>query len=227
MDFVLLSDPHPFTIELASEWEVTGVEVEVGLVQGGQPINIESASLYAAAWTVEIEVASASMQPGDVFVWVRVTSLQGHSMEKVYDFGIKKRGSPPLVTVNPVDWDGQLWRISGQYSDPDGESVTFTLLISEDNSHEVEVTVTGNSWESKWIDSSLLSPGNNNLMLIGCDESLMCTEEHVWLDTASMPEDGGGFSNDEESGGDPIPSLGIFSVVMSVFAALMYTRRRD
>jgi len=228
LNFVLLSDPHPFTLELASEWVATAVEVEVGLVQGGQPKNIEMASLNGWAHrTAEIEVASASMLPGDVFVWVRVTSLQGHSMEKVYDFGIKKSGSPPLIAVNPVDWNGHLWRISGQYSDPDGESVTFTLLIPEDDLREVEVTVTGNSWESEWVDSSLLTPGNKNLVLTGCDESFMCTEEHPFIDAASMPGDGDGFSSDEESGGSPIPSLGILSVMMSVFAALMYTRRRD
>ena len=54
------------------------------------------------------------------------------------------------MTIGGVgEFDGTMWRVGGQYSDPDGEPVTFTIEVE---GQEIgQILVSGNTWESEWI----------------------------------------------------------------------------
>lgn len=217
-----LSDPHPIVIDPATGWpEIT---VEVGLVQEGEPRNVETIVISSLT---EIGVTSADMLPGAVFVWVRAYHTEDRYMEHVYDFGITKVSSPPLLMVSSTDWDGSLWRISGQYSDPDGEAVTF--LISLNGEEFGEVRVDGNAWESNWLDMGSVPSGTSNVDVTGCDQSNKCTtitqivnNSHIFELSELEPEIASD-ADDESS----LPAAGVPSMALSLVAALMYARRRE
>ena len=149
-------------------------------------------------------------------------------MQHVYDLGIVKEGAPPLVTVTSTDWDGALWKITGKYSDPDGESVSFSIAI--DGEEAGEVRISGNTWESEWVDMGAIGSGAKTVGITGCDQSNQCTTISQNVDNSHL------FIEQEpdccepaiDDGGDGLlPAAGLSTLLLAAVAALMYTRRRD
>ena len=218
-----LLDPHPITISPSPEWpEIT---VEIGLVQEGQPQNLKTESIVSQT---DVDVPSANIMPGTVYVWIRAYHAEEYSMQHVYDLGIVKEGAPPLVTVTSTDWDGALWKITGKYSDPDGESVSFSIAIDGEKTGEVRIS--GNTWESDWVDMGAIGSGAKTVGITGCDQSNQCTTISQNVDNSHL------FIEQEpdccepaiDDGGDGLlPAAGLSTLLLAAVAALMYTRRRD
>ena len=142
-------------------------------------------------------------------------------MEHIYDIDLVKESSPPLLTVTSSEWDGPEWSMQGQYSDPDGEEVSFSMSI--DGSNTGSVSSTGNSWATPAIDFRLWTEGEHVVVVEGCDSSGKCSQvpqtvnnSHLFEVEQVQPppseeEDGGlligGFEPDAKPwGGDGIPS---------------------
>ena len=113
----------------------------------------------------------------------------------------------------------------GQYSDPDGEDVSFSLSI--DGSNTGSVSSTGNSWSTPGIDFRLWSEGEHVVGVEGCDSSGKCSEvfqtvnnSHLFEVEEIVPP-----PSEEEDGG-LLPAAGLPLVLVAVVAALMYGRRR-
>ncbi|HJM77920.1 MAG TPA: hypothetical protein QF490_06340, partial [Candidatus Thalassarchaeaceae archaeon] len=220
--------PHPITIYPSSGWPT--IMVEVSLVQDGQPQHLEMRTIDSQT---DIDVPSTNILPGVAFVWVRAYHAESHPMEHIYDLGIMKEGSPPLITVTSTDWDGTLWRIAGQFSDPDGESVSFSIAI--DGQEAGEGGIRGNTWESDWFDMGAIESGTISVGITGCDESAQCTTilqdvDNSFLFIEGKPDCADPYlacEPDIDEEGGLLPAAGLPALLLATVAALMYTRRRD
>jgi len=228
-----LSDPHPIVLQVSQGW--SNVSVEIGLVREGLPRSVEKILLDPQTmvdqcegddWCQVVYVPSSEMLPGPVLVWVRAYHTEGNYMEHLYDLGITKQGSRPLVILNSGEWQDDLWKITGQYSDPDGESVTFTISVEGEELVD-GIHVQGNTWESQWIDLKDFEPGETSVTVIGCDQSNMCVSEKVLVNTTFLFEQVEHLESEGDEKGGSIPAVGAFYAMASVFAALMYLRRPD
>ena len=123
------------------------------------------------------------------------------------------------------EFDGTMWRVGGQYSDPDGEPVTFTIEVG---GQEIgQIVVSGNTWESEWIDLSAFSSGVIDVDVTGCDQSGKCTTSSTTVDIASVMEelvDPETLDDADEVGGS-LPSLGVPSLVIAISLAVLFRRR--
>ena len=217
-----LSDPHSISITPTSEWPE--LELELALIQDGQK---SSSSSVTFTEEVMVDLSASNMVPGEVDVWV---SIQGssnvYSMEHVYDIDLVKESSPPMLTVTNSDWDGAEWSMQGQYSDPDGEEVSFSMSI--DGSNTGSVSSTGNSWTTPAIDFRLWSGGEHVVVVEGCDSSGKCSHVSQTVNNTHLfeiEEDTPPPPSEEEDGG-LLPAAGLPMVLVAVVAALMYGRRR-
>jgi hypothetical protein len=159
-------------------------------------------------------------------------------MEGLYDLGITKESSPPLISISDSMWDGSQWSMQGQYSDPDGESVSFTMRV--DGSAAGSVSVSGNSWSTPLIDFSLWESGEHTVEIEGCDTSNKCSVTSQVVNNSILFEvvepdcealtcgcDPGLCDEDAGGIGGLLPASGVVSVLLASVAAIMYGRRRD
>tara|TARA_B100001123_G_scaffold105909_1_gene123108 strand:+ start:7576 stop:9579 length:2004 start_codon:yes stop_codon:yes gene_type:complete len=220
-----LQDPHPISIGLAPGWPE--ISVEVGLVQGGDAQNVISTTIGEEG---TLSVPSTGMVPGAVIVWVKAYQDPDFYMQNLYDLGISKESSPPQIFFSEYNWDGSDLKISGQYSDPDGEDVTFTAEILGVSSDQIgEIVVSRNAWEFVWGDpSSSSSIGDYELVVTGCDQSGKCTSETFAISNEGMPvQPGENIVEVVDSGEGALPASGVFSISISALAAVILGRRRD
>ena len=220
-----LSDPHPITLSPTSGWPELSVEVGFTSEYDGSATYSGPYSLYMSEITVD--VAAAGTVPGAAYVAVHVTGEGVYSMQATYDLGIEKASSAPVMTVNSEGWDGSSWSMSGQFSDPDGEAVSFTLLI--DGSAVGEVSISGNTWATPAIDFSVWAEGTHTVQVDACDASGMCVNQQRIVDNTHLfvePEPEPAPPADEGSG-SLLPALGLGGLLAAASAALIYSGRRD
>ena len=216
-----LSDPHSISITPTSEWPE--LEIELALVQNGQIFPSVTTTFSDG---VELELSASNVVPGEVDVWVRISGNSNvHPMEHIYDIDLVKESSPPVMMVTSSEWDGAEWSMHGQYSDPDGEEVSFSMSI--DGSNTGSVSSTGNSWATPPIDFRLWSEGEHVVAVEGCDSSGKCSQvlqnvnnSHLFEVEEVQPPPS------EEEGGSLLPAAGLPIVLVAVVAALMYGMRR-
>ena len=217
-----LSDPHSISITPTSEWPE--LQLELALIQDGQTSPSTSVTFTEE---VVVELSASNIVPGKVDVWVSIAgSSNVYSMVHIYDIDLVKESSPPLLTVTGSEWDGEEWSMQGQYSDPDGEEVSFSMSI--DGSNTGSVSSTGNSWATPSIDFRLWAEGEHVVVVEGCDSSSKCSHvsqtvnnSHLFeVEEVSPPP-----SVEEDRG--LLPASGLPLVLVSVVAALMYGMRRD
>ncbi len=220
-----LSDPHPITISPTSGWPELSVLIGFSSEYGVKDDSSGPFSLYVSEITTE--VASSTIVPGPAYVWVEVSGNGVFSMEEFYDFGIIKTGSPPSLVINSEGWNGNSWSMNGQFSDPDGEYVTFTQLI--DGAAAGEITVNGNSWATPQIDFSVWSEGSYTIVVKGCDESNLCDEvQHIVDNTHLFDETNPIIEEpDDKDSGFSLPAIGLPGLIIALSAALIYSGRRD
>jgi len=228
-----LSDPHPVTLTPAGGWPE--LQVEVSLVQSG---SSQSSGITTLSEETTILVPSSDMIPGGVWVEISVQGDGTYHMEGLYDLDITKESSPPLIFISDSMWDGSQWSMQGLYSDPDGESVSFTMRV--DGSAAGSVSVSGNSWSTPLIDFSLWESGEHTVEIEGCDTSNKCSVtsqvvnnsilfEVVEPDCEALTCGCDSSLCDEDAGGigGLLPASGVVSVLLASVAAIMYGRRRD
>ena len=216
-----LSEPHPISITPTSQWPA--LQLDLALIQDGQASTPTSITFEEE---VVVDLAASNMVPGEVDVWVRIQgSSNVYIMEHIYDIDLTKESSPPMLTITNSDWDGAEWSMQGQYSDPDGEEVSFSMTIAGSNTGSVSST--GNSWSTPAIDFRLWSEGEHLVSVEGCDSSGKCSEvfqtvnnSHLFEVEEVVPP-----PSEEEDGG-LLPAAGLPMVLVAVVAALMYGRRR-
>jgi len=136
-----------------------------------------------------------------------------------------KESTPPYISISDSYWNENKWASNGQFSDPDGEDVTFTLLV--DGLITGALDVTGNSWQTPGINFELWSEGEHEVTIKGCDSSNKCSEISVFVNNTHLCEDEVEIILDKEKSEKSIPSAGILLTVLASAGALMYTRRRD
>jgi len=236
---VILQDQHPLKISHSDSWDGE-VIVRLALSQGGQPSEIQE--FYKGDSTQQVvSLNPQGIVPGPVNVWVEVLVGQ-FSFQHIVDLGIVKESSAPLFSFNTDyigyefglgEFNGTMWRIGGKYSDPDGETVTFTIEIG--GKEFGQVMVSGNTWESEWIDISheaLSLPSTWILIQVditACDYSGKCTSEEVLVDIKSMMEDLSvpEAPDDSNEAGSSLPSTGIPALAIALSLALLFGRREE
>ena len=97
------------------------------------------------------------------------------------------------MTVTTEGWDGNSWSMSGQFSDPDGETIVLSLMI--DGASVGSITVSGNMWSTPAIDFSVWTEGSHIVEVQACDESGLCSSQqrsvdntHLFVDPEPEPE---------------------------------------
>ena len=163
--------------------------------------------------------------PGPVYVAVIVTGEGVYSLQAIYDLGIQKASSAPIMTVATEGWDGNSWSMSGQFSDPDGETISFSLMI--DGASVGSITVSGNMWSTPAIDFSVWTEGSHIVEVQACDESGLCSSQqrsvdntHLFVDPEPEPEP-------PKDNSSVLPSMGLAGLILAASAALIYSGRRD
>ena len=221
-DSEILQDPHPIQITFSDSWRQP-TNIQISLSQGG--VRNEGKEFYNGDFSIQnVEIPSTGMVPGPVQVWIMV-QVENISFQRLIDLGIVKESMPPYLTISSSAWENGLWKVGGQYSDPDGEPVTFTISVGGEEVGIVDVS--GNSWESGWIDLSTISPGLSTVEITGCDNSGKCTKISQEVDSSFLfEEDLGPIENDQFSdSGSSIPAPGILPTVLSILIAFNVRRR--
>tara|TARA_Y100001970_G_scaffold249806_1_gene320796 strand:+ start:2387 stop:4465 length:2079 start_codon:yes stop_codon:yes gene_type:complete len=216
-----LSDPHPITLTPTTGWPE--LIVDVGLTSDYGIISSTEGpySLYLSEITVDL--ATANTFPGDIYVYTHVSGDGVFNLEAYHDLGITKTGSPPVIVVNSEGWDGDSWSMSGMFSDPDGEPVTFVHKI--DGSAIGSISVSGNMWSTPSIDFSLWSEGIHTISVEGCDATDLCTEIIRDVNNSQIFEETIPIQP-PTSQENRLPGIGLPGILLVTSAGLIYSRRR-
>ena len=220
---VILQDQHPLKISFSDSWG-GDVTVRLALSQGGQPSEIQEFEKGDSPQQV-VSLSPQGIVPGPVNVWMEV-SVGQFSLQHIIDIGIVKESTAPSMTISGMgEFDGTMWRVGGQYSDPDGEPVTFTIEV--DGQEIGQIMVSGNTWESEWIDMSEFSSGVINVDVTGCDQSGKCTSSSTTVDVALLMEElvDPEIPDDADEVDGALPSLGVPSLVVAISLAVLFRRR--
>tara|TARA_B100000927_G_scaffold35_1_gene58 strand:+ start:4633 stop:6615 length:1983 start_codon:yes stop_codon:yes gene_type:complete len=218
-----LTDPHEITIDSKPNWPALNVTVR--LVQESTSQEIGTTEIVSSELNV-ISGDSSNMLPGVVDARILVTGEGVFPMEHTYILGIVKESSAPVVSVLDSEWDGCCWLMRGQFSDPDGEPVSFTMEI--DGTRTGSVDVSGNSWSTPRIDFTLWESGEHKVTVEGCDESGKCSEVEVVVNNSQLFEQvivGPQEPADESSG--LLPANGLVSLIFAFSLGIILPRRRD
>lgn len=220
---VILQDQHPLKISFSDSWG-GDVTVRLALSQGGQPSEIQEFEKGDSPQQV-VSLSPQGIVPGPVNVWMEVSVGQFY-LQHIIDIGIVKESTAPSMTISGMgEFDGTMWRVGGQYSDPDGEPVTFTIEV--DGQEIGQIMVSGNTWESEWIDMSEFSSGVINVDVTGCDQSGKCTSSSTTVDVALLMEElvDPEIPDDADEVDGALPSLGVPSLVVAISLAVLFRRR--
>ena len=214
---------HVFTIETADAEPV--MEVTVTLFQE-DGVASSTGTIPGGAITVD----TGSLNPGEVQLRVHATGTGMSDYHYTYETILTKASQPPSITVSSAEFDGSMWQVTGVFSDPDGEAVTFTIEI--DGAAGGEISTSGNTWSSQQINFDIFSEGVHTVTVTACDESNVCTTITETVDNSFLFNSGNVIeppvviTDDSEDSGS-LPAPGIAVLMVAVIGALMYAGRRD
>lgn len=218
-----LQNPHPIYIQVSDNWPP--LSISISLYQDGEPIFSE----FLVESSTYVNISSVGLTPGDVKVKMMVDGENIYQLMSIYNLGIIKESSPPFIMASSMGFstsEPSQWSARGQFSDPDGEEVSFSFSI--DDSLMGTIVPSGNTWDIPKINFNLWPEGEYEIKLEGCDESGVCesilfevNNSHLYVEELiqPIPQD----SNDERS----IPFVNLYLIFISIAGALMYTTRRD
>ena len=174
-----------------------------------------------------MQLSSAGMVPGPVEVWIKAYTDPRYVMQAIYDLSIIKESTPPQITFSSHKWEGTDLKVSGQYSDPDGEAVSFTAEVFGSDSQVFSIAPSsGNSWEFLWYDTDLSQhQGDLELVVTGCDASGKCSTERYVIEADSIPHQSEGRDDNNEQKDESLPSAGVITVSASILGAMLLGRR--
>lgn len=216
---------HEFTIDPADN--APNMEVTITLFQD---TSVATSTGTVTGGLTSIIVDTGSLSPGDVQLRVHATGLGMSDYHHTYDTILTKASQPPSITVSSAEFDGSMWQVTGVFSDPDGEMVTFTIEI--DGAAGGEISTSGNTWSSQQINFDIFSEGEHTVTVTACDESQVCTTITETVDNSFLFNSGNVIEppiiiSDEEEDSSSLPAPGIAFLVVAVIGALMYAGRRD
>ena len=168
------------------------------------------------------------MIPGLVDLWIGINGNNYiYPTERIFQLGITKESSPPMISVTEYGWEIDIWQAQGQFSDPDGEDVDFSLSI--DGLSAGSISVSGNSWSTPMINFGLWDEGEHEVKIIGCDISAKCNEVLLMVNNSHLFEvdlvEPSGPGEDSETG--LLPGFSMFLTIFALTIGLIYSSRRD
>ncbi len=221
----ILTNPHQIKLERNGNWP--DLNARVLLVQEGISQELGIVEILDSG-PVFVEGDSSNIQPGNVDVRILVSGVGIYDFQNTYSLGIIKESSPPAISIAEYGWDGNSWSMGGQFSDPDGEEVLFSMEI--DGNPSGNIFKTGNLWNTPNINFILWERGEHQVKVIGCDASNMCSEVYQIVNNSflfdevpsepDLPEEGGGTEGF-------LPSNSSFLTVISLLFGLIYVRGRE
>ena len=170
-----------------------------------------------------VMLSSTGIIPGPVNLWIEVI-VGNNSFQRVVDLGIVKISSPPTLTIGEVIFDGSSVKLNGFYSDPDGEDVEVDISMNGEKMGQISLS--GNSWSSDWIDLSSLNSGVLNFEVRGCDQSGKCTSIFQDINNSEvilelMPDE----ELEEGVAGSNVPFIGAQQIVIMLMIVVIFMGR--
>ncbi len=218
-----LANPHTVDVQFNENWPELSLEYAFTQSQNVNSENIESVSISS---NQSLSISSSGMIPGSVDLWVRISGGNLYSAEKIYSLGITKESSPPMISVTEYGWEIDIWQAQGQFSDPDGEDVDFSLSV--DGLSAGTVSVSGNSWSTPMINFGLWDKGEHDVLIIGCDTSAKCNEVLLKVNNSHLFESDLIEPDVSDDGGDTglLPGFSMLLALLSLTVGLIYSTRR-
>ena len=217
---LILQEQHPLRIFHSEAW-TEDVTVSLALIQNGQHSEIQEFHKGNLSYQ-DVVIQSQGVVPGPVNIWIEVV-VGEFSSQQTLDLGIVKESAPPSLTIGSGIFDGKMWMVGGQFSDPDGETVTFTIATSGQDLGQIMVS--GNTWESEWIDLSMFTSEFVEVKVTGCDQSGKCTTTSITIDISLITEEIPDLPDENEDLEDSIPASGIPSLAIAISVAVLFRRR--
>ena len=217
-------DDLTFTMTPTSE-APDSMSVSVTLMQNNVEVS-NSMSLDTAA--ADIVLSLSTLIPGDVNAKISASGIGMAPFEYNYDLGLAKLSLAPSVQITGGEWVSSNYILRGQFFDPDGEAVSFTLKL--DGVQAGQVSVAGNQWVTDEIPFDLLIEGVHNVTIEACDNSGVCVSVSEDVDNTFLfqviddIDDGGTNKPAVEESGLPAASIGL--TMMALLGAGIAVRRR-
>ena len=189
--------------------------------------NAQSSSPTTSVATEStVSVSMGELSPGPFTVMIQASGTGMASFSHSYDLSLSKESNPPTMTITMSEWIGENYELTGQISDPDGDSVTITSTINGNDWAEVEVS--GNQWPVN--GPGIPDSDSNTIVFTACDSWNKCTT--LSHDAGATPGGNTGVESTppppavkEEGGG--LPGFGIFAALGAIALAGIGRNRRD
>ena len=201
--------------------------LEIGLSQNNEnPIYYENVAILQNGEQQIFSESSTNLIPGAVNVWFKISGDGIHERVERSGLTFQKIGTPPIISILNSEWTGTSWSMNGMFGEPDGEDVSFSMLIDGNTLGNVDAL--GNSWSVGPIDFALFDPGEHTVTVRICDASGMCSSADRNLNSTEVLETPRGTEpppktdqNDSES---LLPFPGSSSMIGILAAAFIYGR---
>ena len=201
--------------------------LELGLTQNNDVATFHGASIslqHAEQRTFSMD--AQGLIPGTVDLWFRISGDGIYDRIERSGLVFQKIGDPPVISILNRGWVETTWSMNGMFAEPDGEDVSFTMLIDGNNLGTVDAS--GNSWSVGPIDFALFDPGNHTVTIRICDASGMCSSVDQNLNSTEILEAPGGAEPPAEADRNDAEGLLPFpgsSVLVGILAAAFMYRR--
>jgi hypothetical protein len=218
-------DDISFTMTPTSD-APSSMSVSITLMQNNVEVS-DSMSMDTSAANMMLSLST--LIPGDVSAKISANGAGMAPFEYNYDLGLAKLSLPPSVSITGGEWVSSNYILRGQFFDPDGEAVSFTLKL--DGVQAGQVTVTGNQWVTDEIPFDLLTEGVHNVTIEACDNSGVCVSVSEDVDNTFLFQVIDDVVSDTskpavEESGLPAASIGLTMMAL-LGAGIAVSRRRD
>ena len=162
---------------------------------------------------------------------VRATFSGDNILSKSYDLdlGLEVPNNPPIVQITDYEWLDEdnddivdTYVLSGQVSDPDGETVTLSITMNGGAAGTIEVN--GATWTSSGIPFYQYQAGDYTIIIEACDSSELCTTIEKIVPNLYWAEDTGPTVDPtvitEPAGEESMPAPGIAITLAGIAVAL-------
>jgi len=214
-------------VSIEEIWIDHQIILEIGLSQNnGEPSYYEDAIILQHEGEQVFSESASGLIPGSVNVWFKISGVGIYERVERSSMTFQKIGDPPVISILNSEWIGTTWSMNGMFGEPDGEDVSFSMLIDGNNLGNVDAG--GNSWSVGPIDFALFDPGDHIVTVRVCDASGMCsfvdqslnsTEVLGIPDITPLPP-----KDDQNNAEGLLPFPGSSSMVGILAAAFMYRR---
>tara|TARA_B100001996_G_scaffold255444_1_gene198500 strand:- start:191 stop:2131 length:1941 start_codon:yes stop_codon:yes gene_type:complete len=198
------------------------MDVVVTLVQD----NAQTSSLTTMVTSENtISVGMGELSPGPFMVKIQASGSGMASFSHTYDLSLAKESSPPTITIAMGEWIDENYELTGQFSDPDGDSVVITATNNGNNWGSIQTS--GNQWLAN--GPGIPGADANTIVFTACDSWNQCTT--LSHDAGETP---GGSNTEstpvqpiEEKEGGGLPGFGIFAALGAIALAGIGRKPRD